>query len=132
MAGTSVESFIPLRFQAVLVEPTLVTWIKSWWEGHTKLEVLSLEGAFRRGHDVMGYKKNLDGIDYPVLQMGCFVCYPPPCVTEAVMEELQQIKHKQTNLWHVFVCPKVRKSAWIGQLYKAANIAIDIIEEMIN
>ena len=42
------------------------------------------------------------------------------------MEELRKARHKRKKSWHVFVCRKVMKTRWLGQLYKAADLVFEI------
>ena len=43
------------------------------------------------------------------------------------VEELRKARHKRFDKsFHMFVCPKLLKYEWIGQLYKVADIVLEI------
>ena len=69
----------------------------------------------------------MDGIWVPILQSGAFVWAPPPAATQVAIEELRKARHKRfANSFHVFACQKLLKYEWIGQLYKVADIVLEI------
>ena len=66
----------------------------------------------------------------PVIKPGTFVWAPPPTAAQVAVEELRKARQKRFDKsFHLFVCPKVVKYEWIGQLYKAADIVLEIKPE---
>ena len=127
MQGRRMVDFIPITTSAIELQGSLAEWISSWLPSEGKeVEVLTPKGWFLRGHDVVGFEKNCDGFDEAVLSPGYFVWSPPPAVAEAVVEELRKARHKRQRSTHVFVCQKLMKPSWLGQLYKVADIVMEI------
>ena len=128
MTGKCMQSFVPLGKSAVHAEPALLEWIKGWWgtKSRQNIEVMKPEDWFLKGHDVIGFVKNCDGIDVPHISSGTYIWSPPPCAAETVVEELRKARQKRHQSNYIFVCPKVLKRRWLGQVYKAADLVIEI------
>lgn len=129
MKGNSMLDFIPIASRATDVQTNLVDWISSWLlpaEDKDKIELLEPKGWFTRGHDIAEYTYNCDGLKETVIVPGYFVWSPPPAVAEGVVEELRKSRHKRQQSTHVFVCQKLMKPWWLGQLHKVADIVLEI------
>ena len=127
MNGRSMKEFIPICTRASDAQDNLASWIESWLvpEGES-LEVLKPEGWYQKGHDIIGFTKNCDDFDIPVYKKGFYLWTPPPAVADAVVEELRKARHKRQESTHVFACPKVMKPWWMGQLYKVADVVLEV------
>ena len=128
MQGADMLDFIPITARSTDIQPNLAEWISTWLlppEGGN-LELLSPKDWFLRGHDISGYACNCDGLKESVLTPGYYVWSPPPAVAEGVVEELRKARHKRQDSTHVFVCQKLMKPWWLGQLYKVADIVLEI------
>ena len=125
MGGSDMLSFIPLSKSALDVSPMLDQWIKSWWR--EKLELLSPEGWFNRGHDLTreGFK-NDDGIWFLHYKTREFLWTPPPVVAGVAIEELINARQKCQESAHLFVCPRLMTYEWRLELTKVADIIFEI------
>jgi hypothetical protein len=128
MIGEAMTSFVPLHRHAVERSDKLVSWLQecSGDDVNSKLELLTPEGWFERGHDIVGGKPNCDGIWAPVYRHGIYVWSPPPCVANQCLEELRKARHKRQRSTHVFVCPRIMTFAWQRHLFRSADIVIQI------
>ena len=122
--GRSMMSYIPLHLSALDREFSLKAWISSWaGSGRTeKIEFLSPEDWFLRGHDINGYGVNCDGRVLPIYQKGIFVWTPPPAAARQALEELKQARHKRQSSTHIFVVPHLMTPEWKSQLYKTSDL----------
>ena len=111
---------------ALEVNSDLLPWIQTWFNTPYDVEVLDPKGWFLRGHDIFGFQKNLDGLTQPVLKPGAFIWAPPPAAAEVAIEELRKARHKRQLSYHLFVCPKLMKYNWIGQLFKGADLVAEV------
>ena len=81
-------SYIPLHKGALVTQGDgLLSWIKSWWTGYS-IEVLGTCDWFERGHDIDGYKKNVDQVDVPVIRSETFLWAPQAAAENVAIEEL--------------------------------------------
>ena len=124
MSGRSMLSFVPLHLDAFKVAPNLLLWIKSWLGPQTT--PLCPEDWFELGHDIVGWKKNYDNMNIPVLKKGSFVWAPPPAAADVALEQLRKARLKRQNSWHVFVVPKLYTELWRKHLYRACDIVFEI------
>ena len=74
MAGKDILSFVPLHLKASDRFEGIKDWINEW-TGDDKMEWLSPEGWFTRGHDLMEkeWEINVDGLKLPTFSPGLFV-----------------------------------------------------------
>ena len=126
MLGNNMLSFIPLHKSAIELQPNIETWIKSWVPETPTIEILSPEGWFERGHDILGYEKNIDGLFIPTIRKGTFIWSPPPAAADVAVQELRKARHKRQDSLHVFVCPRLMKPMWFKQLFKASDLLFEI------
>ena len=89
MAGRRICEFIPLHLNALERHPPLLHWIKSWIPPEENLIVLTPEDWFERGHGIVGFDKNIDGLSIPVTTSGCYLWNPPPGRAETCLEQLR-------------------------------------------
>ena len=124
-------SFVPLHLGASDVEPSLKTWVKwvnSWAckLGKQSVEWLAAEDWFERGHDIQGFKRNIDGRTIPSYQEGTFVWTPPPSAARKALEELRQARHKRQKAAHFFIVPSLMTPEWNSQLYITADLILNV------
>ena len=122
--GQRMLSFIPLHLSALEREPGLKDWISTWARTGRKepLEYLSPTDWFVRGHDIIGYRVNVEGRKLPTYQKGIFIWTPPPAAAHQALEELRQDMHKRQASTHVFIVPHLMTPEWRTQLYKTADL----------
>ena len=126
MKGQDMLSFVPLGKSALEEQKNLEEWIRSWIPNGRNAEVLKPEDWFERGHDIIGYTNNADGVTIPNVQSGSFIWTPPPAAANVAIEELRKARHKRQNSFHIFVCPRLMKPLWFKQAYKAADMVFDL------
>ena len=119
-------SFVPLHLGAVERSPGLLDWISSWAEkvNDQPLELLSPEGWYERGHDVVGGELNADGVWLPTYQTGTMLWAPPPGAARQAIEELRQARQKRQGSMHVFACPRLMYGEYRRHFFKAADLVI--------
>ena len=132
MAGKSMLEYIPLAQSALSSSIYLRDWIDSWLlkdQNGIKIgtsKVLEPRDWFLRGHDIMGFEKNADGLKVPVIKSGFYIWAPPPAVADTAIAELRKARHKRTKSCHVVVIPSLMKYAWYRQLGKVADLMVEI------
>ena len=125
MLHKNMLSFIPLNLPATTSQLNLGVQIISWWIGNN-IDELEPQNWFEREHDIKGYTTNLDGITIQKIKPGVFLWSHSAAVANVALEELIWACHKRQRSVHIFVCPKLMKHLWIGQLYNASDIACEI------
>ena len=128
LKGKAMLSFVPLHLGANDVEPSLKAWVNSWASklGKQNVEWLEAEDWFDRGHDIQGFRKNVDGRTVPSYQHGTFVWTPPPSAARVALEELRQARHKRQSSAHIFIVPSLMTPEWNSQLYKTADLILKV------
>ena len=127
LKGQSMLSFVPLHQSTLTRQPSIKAWINSWGsELGNKVEWLSTEDWFERGHDISGFKLNSDGRTIPTYKKGTFVWSPPPAAARVALEELRQARHKRQDSAHIFITPKLMTTEWQRQLFKTADLILTI------
>ena len=122
-------SFVPLHLSVLERESTFKLWVLEWAQHlgrQNPVEFLQPEDWVERGHDIIGYRKNLDGVTMPKYKSGIFVWTPPPAAALWALEELRQARHKRQASTHIFIVPQLLKQEWNRQLYKEADLIIHI------
>jgi hypothetical protein len=124
MKGKSVIEYIPFNLTALERSPTLKPWLDSW-TGNA-LEVLTPEGWFTRGHDLIDDDegRNVEGLWLPSYQSGKYLWSPAPAAAAAAVEELRKSRHKRTCSTHVFIVPRLMSPLWRKHLFKAADLVL--------
>jgi hypothetical protein len=128
MLGKEMTSFVPLHLSALDRSQTLLPWLQ-YGSGdgvEYKLDLLSPEDWYDRGHDIAGGTPNCDGVWTPTYRYGNFVWAPPPCVADQCLEELRRARHKRQRSTLIFVCPKIMSYAWQRQLFRSADVVLQI------
>ena len=128
LKGKTMLSFVPLHLGANDVDSNLKTWVNSWAckLGNQCVEWLEAEDWYCRGHDIQGFRKNIDDRTIPSYQQGTFVWSPPPAAARIALEELRQARHKRQNSAHVFLVPTLMTPEWNSQLYKTADLILKV------
>jgi hypothetical protein len=117
--GQDMLTFIPFHLSTVQREPKVETWIQTWLE--IIAELLTPEGWFERGHDILGGKHDQEGFWRYEYKPGSFIWAPaPPGAAAIAIEELRKTRIKRQHSFHIFVCPRLLKPEWFRQLYKAS------------
>ena len=128
MSGDAMTSFIPIHLTPCERSNQLVPWVISWTGGSTvDLVHLTTMQWFEAGHDISGWSKGWDGFDRPVLTRGrVYLWTPPPFAADVALAELRKARIKRQESSHIFICPRLCTALWIRQLYKAADIVLEI------
>jgi hypothetical protein len=124
LTGQEMLWFIPFHLSALKRSPLVETWIQSWLGEDA--EVLSPEGWFKRGHDLLGGKYDAKGFWRHTIKTGTFIWDPPPAAALVAIEELKKARIKRQASMHVFVCPRLMKPEWFRQPYEASDIVLDV------
>jgi hypothetical protein len=123
-AGKEMLTYIPFHLNSIQPSPLVEDWLKSWLGPDA--EILSPEGWFERGHDILGGKMDAKGFWRHDIKPGTFVWNPPPAAAAVALEQLRIARIKRQDSLHVFVCPRLMKPEWFRQLYKASDIVLDV------
>jgi hypothetical protein len=126
MSGESMTSFIPIHLSALERSDTLKEWILGWVDNASAL-FLNPKDWFDVAHDIQGWNSGWDGFLRPDLSKGNVIVWsPPPYVSDVALAELRKARIKRQRSSHIFVCPRLCTSLWIRQLFKAADIVLEI------
>lgn len=120
MVGQNMLSFVPLNESAMDRSPNLLQWIRSW--SIQEAELLTPEGWFSTGHGIVGGGENLDGEWVPEYKDSTYIWAPPPAAAFDAMAELIKARHKNPNVAHIFVCPRLFTQSWRKSLMKVADL----------
>jgi hypothetical protein len=125
MAGVPFLDFFPLNETAFERSPWLLEDFKQMisFEG---LSLLKPRDGFEKGHDIHGWHKNKKGFWYPELKAGTYLWQPAPAIAKHAVEELRKALLKRHESCQVFVCPRIFTAKWRKQLYKVADIVLQI------
>lgn len=74
--------FVPLHQSALERSPGLLDWVRDHMDTKEERVVLSPEGWYKWGQDIVGGKENLDGVWTPTYKAGTLVWAPAPCVAD--------------------------------------------------
>ena len=128
LQGREMLSYIPLHRSALEQESTLRDWFDTLLNQtkYPKAEFLNPSDWFMRGHDIVGFRKNLDGVTIPSYARGTFIWSPPPAAARIALEELRQARHKRQDSLHLFLVPRLMSTEWRSQLYKSADLIFSL------
>ena len=131
MAGETMLEFIPLNKSCLERSPLLRSWILSWLSPLSKgfeQEVcfLSIKDWFHLGHDIVGGQQNAEKLWLPHYQPGIRVWTPPPAAGQHCIEQLRKARLKRTSSTQVFVVPRIFTSVWRKQLYRVADVVVEL------
>ena len=125
MDGRSMISYIPIHLGAIDRHPALEEWLRSW----TTDELIHLAPTdwFDQGHDIDGWRQCHDGFSRPILrEQRAYLWSPPPFAADIAVAEMRKARIKRQSSTHVFVCPRLCASSWVRQVFKAADIVLEI------
>ena len=91
-----------------------------------ELEFLTPEGWFTRGHDQKGGDYDAHQFWQHTILPSKFVWTSPPAASDVALEELRKAIIKRQDSTHFFVCPRLLTPEWLKQLWKTADLIIDI------
>jgi hypothetical protein len=78
-------------------------------------------------HNFDGWKSLWDGFDRPRMSEGrVYLWTHPPFAADIAISELRKARINRQTSTHVFAVPKLCAPLWIKQLFKAADIVIEI------
>ena len=129
MKGDHMLTHVPLHLSCLQRSPGLEQWLESCItleNGQKRLEFLTASDWFVRGHDISGGEKNSDGIWIPKYESGTFVWTPPPAGAWIAIEQLRRARVKREISTHVVVVPKLMAPEWRRQLFKAADLVVEL------
>ena len=95
------------------------------WMGKD-IEFLTPEGWFTQGHDQKGGAHDAQKFWQHKIVPGTFVWTPPPAAADVALEELRKARIKRQDSTHFFVCPHLLTSEWLQQLWKTADLIIQV------
>ena len=122
--GQEMISFCPWHLLALERNSKLKTWFHSWLG--SDLECLEPEDWFIRGHDIRGGKTGNDGFWIPNIVKGTYRWAPPPAAADVCLEELRKARIKRQEPLHVVAIPRLMTPLWLKQLFKTADIIVQI------
>lgn len=130
MSGRQIADFVPIHLTGVERSPTIEGWIKSWLSGDEKSEntvsLLSPEGWFEEGQDLIGGKKNQDGVWMPTYSKGCYIWDVAPTSARVALEQLRKARLRRQESIHVFVCPRLMQYSWKRQFLKEMDFVFEL------
>ena len=128
LKGRDMLSFVPLHLSAIDRNESRKDWVSSWatQKGYKAPEFLKPSEWFDKGHDIRGYRENIDGKSMPSYSKGTLIWSPPPAAARFAIEELRQARHKRQSSLHIVLIPKLVTPEWMSQLYKAADIIFSL------
>jgi hypothetical protein len=128
MKGKRMLDFIPIHKSALDRSPDLEHKFRQCMEGkfHQKMEVLTPNDWFWRGHDISGMRANCDGFKMPSYESGSMLWSPPPAVARFAIEQLRQARHKRQQSCHVMIVPRLMTLEWRRHTLKGADIVFNL------
>ena len=127
LQGDDMLEHIPLALPPCERSATLLPWIKSWaCESGFDVEVLEATDWFERGHDIKGGFLSPDKLWFPNYVPGCFIWQPAPAGASFAAKELRHARHKRTDSFHIFICPRLMEPEWSKHVHKSADLFLTI------
>ena len=125
--GSKMLQFCPWYLSALEQEPKLAEWLRSWMPSH--VEFLEPKDWFLRGHDLQGGSDDAKGYWRHGVKAGNFVWVPPPAAAHVCLEELRKARIKRQSSLHVVIIPRLMTPLWLKQLFKTADLIVNIVPE---
>jgi len=131
MQGNSMLSFVPIAKNCLERSPALLEKMKWCLKTYLaslnqKLHCLSAKDWFVRAHDIVGGKRNTEGVWIPKYESATYLWIPAPAAGQHAIEQLRQARLKRTTSTHLFLIPRIFTSLWRKQLYKVADLVVEI------
>eukprot|EP00980_Cylindrotheca_fusiformis_P018324 scaffold5977_cov98-Cylindrotheca_fusiformis.AAC.1 len=131
MGGKPMTAFIPLHLSAFQRTPLLEPWVRSW--AGKQAVFLTPDDWFLRGHDIVGGdhvaaspSSGTVAFWRPIVEAGVLVWSPPPAAANVALEELRKARIKRQTSTHIFLVPRLCTPSWLKQLFKAADLILEI------
>ena len=124
MVGKGMLTFIPISISALDRSPLLLNWIRKW-TGVPDLSPLSEADWLWKGQGLSQETwTNCDGQKFPkALPESTYLWAPPPSIADVALEMLRKSLHKQTQNYHIFVCPKLMTPRWRKLLLRTCDVS---------
>jgi hypothetical protein len=127
MAGESMLTFVTLHLGALDRSPSLLPWLQTWIPSVTPIRPLTPEEWFTRGHGTLGGQYDPGGQWHPTpTEEQWFLWAPDPAAAGAAVEELALSRLKRPHNLHVFTCLHLFTHHWRKQLFKVADLVIEL------
>eukprot|EP00980_Cylindrotheca_fusiformis_P014518 scaffold3893_cov74-Cylindrotheca_fusiformis.AAC.1 len=131
MGGKPMKSFVPLHLSAFERTPQLKPWVETW-AGKSAV-FLTPDDWYVRGHDIVGgdyipadSATGTAAFWKPIVEPGVLVWSPPPAAANVALEELRKARIKRHVSTHIFLVPRLCTPSWLKQLFKAADVILEI------
>eukprot|EP00980_Cylindrotheca_fusiformis_P026529 scaffold16361_cov69-Cylindrotheca_fusiformis.AAC.2 len=126
MGGKPMTAFIPLHLSAFQRTPLLEPWVRSWVGNQAVF--LTPDDWFLRGHDIVGgdHVPANPSSGTVAFWTGVLVWSPPPAAANVALEELRKARIKRQVSTHIFLIPRLCTPSWLKQLFKAADLILEI------
>eukprot|EP00980_Cylindrotheca_fusiformis_P021721 scaffold8546_cov73-Cylindrotheca_fusiformis.AAC.4 len=132
MGGKPMKNFVPLHLSAFDRTPHLEPWVRSWVGKNAVF--LTPDDWYLRGHDIVGgdhVPRDLSAGTASfwkpiVIEPGVLVWSPPPAAANVALEERRKARIKRHLSTHIFLVPRLCTPSWLKQLFKAADVILEI------
>jgi hypothetical protein len=89
---------------------------------------MSPDDWFMRRHGIQGFSYNIDGYPMPLQSPEDWLLWcAAPAATPVAIRELSISRDKHEHINHIFVCPRLLTAYWRKQLYKLADLVVEIL-----
>jgi hypothetical protein len=125
MTGQSILQHVPVRYSAVVRQPSLLQWLSSWLPATPF--ILEPSQWSVEGHGVLAGSVDQFNVWHPPpLPFEWYLWTPPPALGDVAVEELEASRHKRAHLSHVFLCPHLMTFAWRKKLLKICDLVFSV------
>ncbi len=129
VCGDDMLSFVDLSKTALEQHQGVLDYIKSWLDSSLRSsKSLSPEEWFQEGHGVVGGEKNSRGMWIPrhAENEKAYIWAPPPIIADVALEECSKTIHKRTDVYHVFLIPRLYSPLWMWLLHKLSDFVFKL------